>query len=180
MSTDSQTGSQFYQSFKSNLEALRCFPEDLLLNRLLFSQIITLLEKYLLDVFIHEITTNTTKLQTLANHNKFREQKLGIAFALNNSVRDWIIDTMRKMVWHRLNDVQILYKAVLGITFELERPIIEAINKRHDLIHRNGFDLRGNNVPVTHADLCGLINAVDSFVINIDEKYNAVRCGNPS
>jgi hypothetical protein len=78
---------------------------------------------------------------------------------------------MKKMVWHRLNDIQILYKNVLIITFDLERPIINSINKRHHLIHRNGFDLQGNTVPVTQGELNALFSAIDNFISKIDDKY---------
>jgi hypothetical protein len=131
------------------------------------------MEKYLYDIFIHEISTNNHKLRALANQNKFKEQKLGVAFALNNSVSSWIIDTMIKMVWHRLNDIQILYKDVLGITFELERPILDAITKRHHLVHRNGVDFEDNPISVSKDELYNLIAVVDSFILKIEKEYES-------
>ncbi len=112
MTTDIQGRSSFYHSFESDLNALKTYDSDSLINRLLFSHTVSIMEKYLCNVFIHEISTDNVKLKQLANQNKFKEQKLGVAFVLNNSVSDWIIDTMKRMVWHRLNDVQIFYKKI--------------------------------------------------------------------
>lgn len=171
MTTDIQRKSGFYRSFKDSMDRLGSYSCDPLLNLLFFSHVISVMEKYLYDLFIHEISENSTKLKRLANQNKFKEQKIGVAFALNNSVSDWIIDTMKKMVWHRLNDIQILYKDVLGIRFELERSVIDAINKRHDLVHRNGFDTEGNAVSVSEEELSNLISTIDQFISKIDHEY---------
>jgi len=173
MTIDTQGRSDFYNSSESDLNALTNFKNNPLINRLLFAHAISIMEKYLYDLFIHEISTDNEKLKRLANQNKFKEQKLGVAFALNNSVSDWIINTMKKMVWHRLNDIQIFYKDVLGISFELERPLIDAINKRHHLVHRNGFDLEGNVVSISYADLENLITTINRFISKIDEKYTS-------
>ncbi len=172
MTTDTQGRSGFYNAFKSDLNALRNYQNDPLINRLLFSHAISIMEKYLYDLFIHEISTNEAKLKRLANQNKFKEQKLGVAYALNNSVSDWMIDTMKRMVWHRLNEIKVFYRDVLDISFELKRPMLDAINKRHHLVHRNGFDLEGNPVSISDGDLNTLIVAIDGFISQIDEKYN--------
>ena len=78
---------------------------------------------------------------------------------------------MKQLVWHRLNDIQIFYKNVLGIAFDLERPIMDAINKRHHIVHRNGFDLDNNAISVSDHDLTNLILAVDNFILKIDAQY---------
>ena len=161
MTTDAQIKSEFYRAFKNSMDHLKAYPSDPLLNQLFFSHIISVMEKYLYDLFIHEISEDNKKLRRLANQNKFKEQKLGVAFALNHSVADWIIDTMKKMVWHRLNDIQILYKEVLNVSFELELPVIDAIRKRHDLVHRNGFDMEGNIVSISEEGLGTLISTID-------------------
>lgn len=171
MNTSTQGRSQFYHSFRTDIDALAGIEGSPLLNRMAFSQAITVMEKYLYDVFLSEISSNDRKLQRLANENRFKEQKLSVAFALNNSVGDWMIRSMRMMVWHRLNDVQIIYKNVLGLVFEIERPVIDAINRRHHLVHRNGFDLRGEAINITESDLCALFRSLDDFVSTIDEAY---------
>lgn len=95
-----------------------------------------------------------------------------VAFALNHSVSDWIIAAMRSMVWHRLSEVRIFYKNVLGIGFDIERPVLDAIKKRHDLVHRCGFDLAGLSVSVSHQELGDLMVIIDDFVRKIDLAYH--------
>ncbi len=171
MTTDSQRKSEFYRSFKDSIDKLGSYANDPLLNRLFFSHVISVMEKYLSDLFIHEISEDIIKLKRLANKNKFTEQKLGVAFALNNSVSDWIIDPMKKMVWHRLNDIQSLYKDVLDVRFEIERPVIDAMDLRHDLVHRNGFDIEGNVISVSEEELSNLISTINQFISKIDDEY---------
>lgn len=171
MTTETKGRSIFYKSFKSDLNAVGKYQNDPLINQLFFSHTITIMEKYLYDLFIHEISTNEAKLKRLANQNKFKEQKLGVAFALNNSVSDWIINTVKQIVWHRLNDIQSFYRDVIDISFDVDRLVIDAINKRHHLVHRNGFDLEGNTISISDSDLNNLINIIDRFISDIDKKY---------
>ena len=171
--TTEQGGSDFYQRLTADVATLAGYDNDPLMNRLLFSQVITIMEKYLYDLFIHEISTKDTALKRLENHNKFKENRLEVAFALNNSVSEWIIHTMKKMVWHRLNEIKVFYREILDISFNLEHPVLAAIDKRHDLIHRNGFDLKGNQVTVSDAELADLKTNVTRFIAKIDRKYTS-------
>lgn len=153
------------------MDALSRVQDDPLLNKLVFSHAVTILEKYLCDLFIHNLSSDPEMLRRLANENMFREQRVGVVFALNNCISDWMIKAMKRLVWHRLNDIQILYKNVLLITFDLDRSILDAINKRHHLVHRNGFDWEGNAVSVVQRDLDVLFSDIDEFVSRIDRQY---------
>ena len=94
-----------------------------------------------------------------------------VAFALNHSVSDWVVAAMKSMVWHRLSEVRIFYKNVLGISFDIERPVLDAIKKRHYLVHRCGFYLAGLSVSVSEQALDDLRVTIDSFVRKIELAY---------
>ncbi len=171
MTIETEEFSRFYLDFREGVEQINAYSSDIFLNKLFFSQLISLMEKYLSDVFIYEISHDETLLKKLANENKFKAQSLPVAFALNHSVSDWIVAAMKSMVWHRLSEVRIFYKNVLGISFDIERPVLDAIKKRHDLVHRCGFDLAGLSVSVSEQELDDLRVTVDNFVRKIDLAY---------
>jgi len=88
-------------------------------------------------------------------------------------IKQYIIANVKQIIFHKLNDVFILYKDVLGINLKQKREIIESIKIRHDLVHRNGKDLMDNTVTVTPNDLNKLIENMNTFLREIDlELYN--------
>ncbi len=171
MNSKTEHRSPFYEEFQMGLENIRKAPKSSFLNNLYFTNIISLLEKYLYDLFIHEISNKHSLVQKLANTKKFKEQRLAVAFALNEDVKSWIIKSMKSLVFHRLNNVKLFFKNILDIDFENKRPVINAIKKRHHIVHRNGFDLDGNQISTSERELNELVDEIDSFIMDIDKKY---------
>ena len=169
MSTNTQ--SSFYRDFKIGLDYLKEQEGDELHRCLYFSNVISLMEKYLLDLFIYEISTDRNKIVKLATHPKFKAQSIKLTYALNNSMEEYIIHSMKNIVWHRLNDIDIFYKAVLNIKFNLSSELLENLNIRHHIVHRNSYDIEGCKVNISKETLHHCICNVDLFISQIDKKY---------
>lgn len=172
---DSEAASRYFKDFVSQIDAVTARACDPFLNRLLFAHAITLMEKYLSDVLVSEIRTNPAALKRLANMPKFRDQCLPIPQALNISISDYIVRGMQNEVWHRLNDVQTTYSATLRVDFQISKFLRDALTKRHHIIHRNGVDLQGNAVGVTHDEVINLYTELRQFLSDIDRKYLGVQ-----
>ena len=133
------------------------------------------MEKYLYDLFIHEISTDRAALIKLGSQNKFRTESLKIPYLLQNSVENFIINAVKNFVWHRLNDVDVFYKNVIGVTFNINRHLLSKLKTRHDIVHRNGFDLEGNTVTISNEELMDCITTITSFIMDIDKKYQSKK-----
>ena len=56
--TSDQCKSSFYEEFCSGIEIIKKQSNDEFHNKLYFSNVISLMEKYLYNLFIHEISSN--------------------------------------------------------------------------------------------------------------------------
>ena len=173
--TSDQCKSSFYEEFCSGIEIIEKQSSDEFHNKLYFSNVISLMEKYLYDLFIHEISSNREAIVRLGTQNKFRTESLKIPYLLHHTVEEYLINAMKNMVWHRLNDIDVLFKNVIGIKINISTTLLEILNIRHHIIHRNGYDLEGNKVVIEDQDLQNCIALVNSFVCEINKKYQAQR-----
>lgn len=142
---------------------------------LYYANTISLMEKYLQDVFLHEIKSCRKKLLKLASKTKLSQQTLPLPYALNNSIEDYIINLMQNMVWHRLNDIDIFYKQVLDIKLNITGDIIAILKVRHDIVHRNSYDLHNQKLVINRELFQKSAMAVQAFVVDIDKKYQRVK-----
>lgn len=141
---------------------------------LYFAHLFTLMEQYLGDVFIYEISTDRNCLVKLSQHPKFQSDSLKIPFLMHNSVEDYLIFSMQNMVWHRLNEVDVLYRQVLGISLNTSNQILHYLKLRHDIVHRNGFDITGNPQMITKQQLLNCLGEIVKFISNIDKQYQKI------
>ena len=106
---------------------------------------------------------------------KFRTESLKIPYLLHHTVEEYLINAMKNMVWHRFNDIDVSFKNVIAIKINISTTLLEILNIRHHIIHRNSYDLEGNKVVIEDQDLQNCIALVNSFVFEIDKKYQAQR-----
>ncbi len=117
MTSNQYTPSGFYEEYKAGINIVSQQGRDKFHNKLYYSNVVSLMEKYLYDLFIHEISTDRAALVELGSQKKFRSESLKIPYLLQNKVEDFIINAMKNLVWHRLNNVDVFYKNVLGIQY---------------------------------------------------------------
>ncbi|MBF0451806.1 MAG: hypothetical protein HQK75_13970 [Candidatus Magnetomorum sp.] len=176
MNSNQSNNSKFYDEFQSGInKIISQTNNDAFHNKLYYSNVISLMEKYLYDLFISKISSDRNALVTLGTLKKFSNVSLKIPYLLHNSVEDFIINAMKNIVWHRLNDIDVFYKKVLKIQFNLNRDILKVLKIRHDIVHRNGFDLDGNMVEITNQKLKTCIDLIIQFISEIDAKYQALQ-----
>lgn len=161
----------FLSVFNQGITQVKEQEKELFHNQLYFSNVISLMEQYLSNLFIFEIENDSTSLQRLANHDKFRSATVTIPFALNNSIESYLIKSMKSLVWHRLNDVEMYYKKVINIRFNISGELLTQLELRHDLVHRNGHKLDGTRVDITEDNLNRCITLIELFINDIHKKY---------
>lgn len=165
-------------------EAIRDVKELLSLNidkglkrayySMLFIKCITIIETYLSDKFIFEVLNSEDGLRAFIEKNKdFSKRTFNLAEiyltyeALDEIAKRYLGD----LIWHNLSKVNKLYSAVLGIDFQTYlSSLAKDINKRHDLVHRNGKNKDGEMIEITIDDVDNLINKIESLFKFIDDK----------
>ncbi|MGF1685017.1 hypothetical protein [Photobacterium minamisatsumaniensis] len=165
----------YLAAFIGGIAQIKAQGRDSFHNQLYFSNVISLMEQYLSNLFIFEITDSHQSLQKLASHDKFRAATVTVPFALNNSIETYLIRSMKALVWHRLNDVEMYYKKVLNFRFNISSELLKQLELRHDLVHRNGYTLDGDKVEISNNDLDKCISLVEPFIIDIHTKYIAAK-----
>jgi len=175
MTSSQYTPSSFFEEYKSGIDCISSQNRDDFHNKLYFSNVISLMEKYLYDLFIYEISNDRVALVKLGTQNRFKLESLKIPYLLHNCVEDFIINSMKNLVWHRLNDVDVFYKNVLNIPFNINSNLLGKLKVRHDIVHRNGYDLNGNKVEISDHELDDCISTTNTFIKDIDKKYQSKK-----
>jgi len=167
---------KFYIEAKNNLEYIsQKISDDKYLNNLLYANIVTILETYLYKVFIFLLDNNPKLFKNLANSSKFKNQKVSLKLALSN-IKSHIFIMIRRLTYHNLADIELIYKEVLKVDIKYDETILEIINIRHDIIHRNGYTKENITVVLSENDIIDTIKIFKNLIENIDkqiiEKYN--------
>lgn len=172
----SETSPEIIMSiFEEGIHQVKDQNKDSFHNQLYFSHVISLMEQYLSSLFIFEIESNPASLQKLASHDKFRSATVTVPFALNNSMEEYLIKSMKSLVWHRLNDVEMYFKKVTNIRFNISGDLLTQLELRHDIVHRNGHKLDGSAVHITDENLIECTTLIEEFIKDIHTKYVAFK-----
>lgn len=140
-------------------------------RQLYFSNVISLMEKYLSDLFLYEVTAKEDVFKLMTTANKFKTQKYAVAEVFNGDVKIKVINSVKNLVWHRLNDIDPLYKHTFNIRMHIHTGLTDKLALRHDLVHRNGYTLDGQAVIISNEALNECISTVADFINNVESKY---------
>ena len=65
-----------------------------------------------------------------------------------------------------------MYKNVLQIEFDIDARIREAVKIRHDIVHRNGKNIKGEQVILNNQDIVAIIDLAEILIRDIEGKLN--------
>lgn len=147
--------------------------EHPLLVKMLFTQTVTVLETYLSSVITHTILNSERLLRQFVqtdNSLSQKKMKFGELFAEIDKVKTTVSDELQRRVYHNLGAVEALLNKSLGLTVQFNASFHKAVNMRHHFTHRNGYDLDGNRVEITEADVVDFITQMVAIVADIDQQ----------
>jgi hypothetical protein len=146
--------------------------------RMLYVNVITVLETYLSDAFISTVMNDSTLMRRLIETTpEFQAEKVPLSDvfkaleSIEQRARSHLVDT----VWHNLERVKPMYRGTLGVAFPEAGALFRAVLVRHDIVHRNGRTKSGDEIVITPEDVRTLISAVEEFVQDIDEQVSELR-----
>ncbi len=170
-----------YQNFINYIEQINKLAdlnvENELKNsffKMLFVAIVTAMETYLKDTFIIKLFNSNIYINNFLMKNKeINEQKYSLKSInedfdfINNKIKEYLSGKM----WHNLKKVDGLYRNAFNIKFCLNKELLEAIEKRHDIVHRNGTTKDDIEFEVSKEEVLSLKNDVSSFIAKIEDSF---------
>lgn len=171
--------SQYCQNFSgaiSDVEALldlaTASPQQTVLLRLIYANVITALETYLGDAFVNNVMAKPELLRKFVETTpEFKNSKISLSeiFKEHDDIQSKVENHLAGIVWHRLRIVSSMYKDTLNVEFPRDiGDIYKAIKLRHDIVHRNGKNKDGHEILIMSDDVRALIEKVESLVTHID------------
>jgi hypothetical protein len=174
-----QDNTTFYEVFRSSLtetlELVALAPDNGSLARLLYANVITVMETYLSDTLRKQVLKRDAVLRRFVkNHDAFKNSKkeaVSEVFAIYDRINELVNDAIDGLSFHNIAAARKLYKDVLATSFPDDiDELFRAVAIRHDIVHRNGKDVRNNAVVVTMAEVQALAQLVDDTVKYIDKQ----------
>lgn len=149
------------------------------LCRLLFANVLTIIETYLADTFLGLVVSDQALLERFVQTNPgFKKESVQLsdvfvkAALMGGVVRNYLLD----LIWYKLDRVRSMYLDVLDIDISPHMgEIARAIPTRHDIVHRNGRDRQGNEIVILSTDVQDLLQHVQRLARFIDSSRSSVR-----
>jgi hypothetical protein len=150
-------------------------PDKRCLHRLLYVNVVTILECYLSDFFMSCIKKDSKLLRKLIETTPtFRQQTITVSnvFQTMDAIEKRANAYLASLVWHRLRDASKLYENVLGVVFPSDMNALHnAIAVRHELVHHNGKKEDGTEHEIGEADIRNVIKLAEELVGHIEKGW---------
>lgn len=146
-----------------------------LLYRTLFANIISSMEAYLSDKLISQVlSTNESKKKFVENYKEYKETKLSLSdiYRKMENMDSLIVKSLKDIIYHNLPLVKNLYKAALGIDIGDISELMKYVAIRHDIVHRNGKNKKGELCNISKDDVTELATKISDFIRNIEFEFS--------
>lgn len=166
----------FYKDFVSSLsstkELAKLAPTNPDLTKLLYANVITIMEAYLSDTLKKQVLKRNAVLRRFVqNQDTFKAKKEPVSevFNIHDKIINMANDAIDQISFHNVVTAKTLYENVLSVKFPKEIAwLIKAITNRHDIVHRNGRTLKNEDLQISHEEIESLATNVLAFVKEID------------
>jgi|SRR5690554_171827 len=156
---------------------------DRTLRNMLYVQTVTAVEAYLSSAFIHAVLNSEELIQRLVESDpELAKQRFSLKeiFTQWEGLRITVGKYLKALIFHDLRKIKPMFKDVLGIEF-LEIPwLFQAVQIRHDCVHRNGLDKDGNRHEITKTQIMDLARSSADFVSLVDQELRCLVYENTS
>lgn len=148
-------------------------PEaDMSLKIMLWGHIVAATEGYLFFSFIDKVMADESFIERLVETDpEFSNRKVSFSeiYRKRSSLQSDVKEYLRTLIFHNIPKVKILYKNVLGIDLEDVIFLYEAIAKRHDCVHRAGYDKDGKFLNISKIEVEQLVEKSKEFVNRVEK-----------
>lgn len=157
------------------LDAIDSLPEEnkKFLYKQLFAAIITSLETYLADTLKRYVLADEEHIRKFVEtYHPFKTQHISLSklFSSKESLPKYIRNVLDGLMYHNLPKIKPIYKDALDVDLGEIKGICRAIRVRHDIVHRNGKDLEGNEHTITKQDVLDLSKEIKDLIDRVDQQ----------
>jgi hypothetical protein len=142
---------------------------------LLFANIITSLEVYLLDTFANAVFRDEAFLRRFVeSHPNFqkRQVKYSDIFKLHDDLASSVKRELAAVLWHNLPRVSKMFRATLDVEFGDFADLGRAVTVRHDIVHRNGRTTAGERIAIGVDEVRKVVALVQTLVDSVEKQVN--------
>jgi len=158
---------------------------DQVINKMIFTYQITIMEAYLADTIVNHVAQNQDIMTSLIEKDKIlNAQKFSLLEIQkkSNFIKDTTLDYLHKIQYHRLETVQRLYYNAFRVnifcnlfTDDIKNELFDIIRLRHQCTHRNGKDPEGEVLGLfTSTFVKDKMELIKTFVDSIEKKIKKV------
>lgn len=123
------------------------------------------------DKFVANLLANgiTFKDQTIIKANLFNSEE-EIKKQKEKILTDVKAHLVNNVLWHNIKVVVMLYDLTCQYKPSVDMALIySSVTQRHDFVHRNGKDSKGNKITITKDGILALIVSVTKYVNEIND-----------
>lgn len=167
----------FFKDFTDSLDSTKDLanlaPDNPALMRLLYANVITVMEAYLSDTLKKQVMKRSAVLRRFVqSHDAFKNSKrepISEIFNTYDKILKLANDAIDEISFHNVVTAKTLYENVLSVNFPKDVAwLIKATTNRHDIVHRNGRTLKNEVLNIVSADIDELVTKVVALVKEID------------
>jgi len=167
---------QRLQELKSVLTLSGDEQTKALARNIVYASIISALETFLWETVVYWVEHDESTVESfIKNHPIFRDEKiaLGSIFDVVANLKIKVRSHLQHVVWHRWEQVAPLFKYGLSIVLPSVKQFEEAIQDRHDIVHRSGQTESGAPVVKMASEVEELSEKVLAFANKVDLSLSA-------
>ena len=179
-----QDNEEPFETFKSQMKCLSDLMDisynnyviEQTVNKLVYANIVTCMETYLSDSLINLLSTDEKILREFVENNddyKKLQFNLSDIFKKYESLSFIIRDKLYNFTFHKLQDVNKLFKSISIIFPDFTDIHDDIVIKRHDIVHRNGKDKNGNEIIISKNDVKNVYQRIYEFIEKIEKQIKA-------
>lgn len=167
-----------FDEFNLTMQKLRGMLEsDLVLTNDMFLKMVdvfavTAMEAYLSGTLIEKVKEDDTYLLNAAKNIKdLKDEKMALYEVVENpdKAKKRIFEKIYEFMYHNLPKIKCIYEAVFGIKINYSlKNLIPIVQRRHDIVHRNGKNKDGKEIVLDTAMVEQDIEFISSFVKKIN------------
>lgn len=159
-----------WNQFEQSIEAIQQHAKnaDQLIAQLLLVNLITSLEVYLHDVLLEMIRKNDKLAHEVASSGKLGNIKIPLSNAININAIAYISAKLSSISFHNLAEVEPYFSKGLSLKFVISDEVLNLIDIRHDVVHRNGCMKTGAKNLFEEPSLVSALNELKAFLYAIE------------
>lgn len=162
-----------HQEIKQLVDAIEPLSTEVKdkLYKMLYAKAITNLETYIGDTLKKYVLEDELYLRLFVERYKpYKDEVLPLCEIYHrlDKIKERVKQTLNELMYHNLGKLKGIYLEVLNVDFGDIKQLSNAVNIRHDIVHRNGKGKEGNERQITKSDVIEVADMVNEFIYFVD------------